>query len=57
MAGDYIGVYEALLEEAGSRRGRAALPEARIPIAVPLPVAAEERQPAAWVDQAGAAGS
>jgi hypothetical protein len=57
MAGDYIGVYEALLEEAGSRRGRAALPEARIPIAVPLPVAAEQRQPAAWVDQAGAAGS
>ena len=50
MARDYVGVYEALVEEAGSSPGRAAVPAAGIPMAVPARVAAEERQSAAWVD-------
>jgi Glycosyl transferases group 1 len=68
MARDYVGVYEALAKEQGVSSGGAALPKAGIPIAVSLPVAAEERpvppplaaeegQPAARADQAGAAGS
>ena len=39
----YVGVYEALAKERISSSGGAALPKAGIPIAVPLPVAAEER--------------
>jgi glycosyltransferase involved in cell wall biosynthesis len=43
MARDYIGVYEALAKEQVFSPGRAALPPAGIPIAVPLSVAAKER--------------
>jgi glycosyltransferase involved in cell wall biosynthesis len=57
MARDYVGVYEALVEEAVLSPGRAALPAAGIPIAIPALVAAEERQPAAWLDQTGVYGS
>ena len=66
MARDYIGVYEALAKERVLFPGRAALPGAGIPIAVPLPVAAEEQpvspplaaeEPTPRIDQTGAAGS
>jgi glycosyltransferase involved in cell wall biosynthesis len=57
MARDYIGVYEALVEEAVSPTGRGALPPAGIPIAVPALVAAEKRQPTAWLDHTGVDGS
>jgi hypothetical protein len=51
MARDYVDVYgELLVEEAASSAGRAALPAAGIPMAVPALVAAEERHSAAWVD-------
>jgi glycosyltransferase involved in cell wall biosynthesis len=50
MARDYVGVYGELVEDAASSARRAALPAAGIPIAVPAPVAVEERQSAAWVD-------
>jgi glycosyltransferase involved in cell wall biosynthesis len=50
MTRDYVRVYEALVEEAGSSPDRAALPAAGIPMAVPALVAAEERKAAAWVD-------
>jgi hypothetical protein len=53
MAKDYVGVYGELVEEAASSWGRAASPAAGIPIAVPALVAAEERQPAAWLDRTG----
>jgi glycosyltransferase involved in cell wall biosynthesis len=54
MARDYVRVYEALVEEAGLSPDRAALPAAGMPMAVPALVAAEGRQPAAWVDGATA---
>jgi len=57
MAKNYVRVYEELVEDAVSSQGQAALPAAGIPIAVPAVVAAEERQPAAWLDQAGVDGS
>jgi len=44
MARDYVGVYEALANERILSWGRAALATAGIPIAVPLSVAAGERQ-------------
>jgi glycosyltransferase involved in cell wall biosynthesis len=54
MARDYVLVYEALVAEAVSSPGRAALPATEIPIAVPALVA--ERQPAAWFDRTGVDG-
>jgi hypothetical protein len=57
MARNYVTVYDGLVEEAVSSPGRAALPAAGIPIAVPELVAAEERQPAAWRGQAEVDGS
>ena len=53
MACNYVGVYEGLVEKAGSARRRAALPAAAIPIALPTLVAAEETQAAAWLGQNG----
>jgi glycosyltransferase involved in cell wall biosynthesis len=43
MARDYVGVYEALANEEVLSSGGATLPAAGIPIAIPPPVAAEER--------------
>jgi glycosyltransferase involved in cell wall biosynthesis len=60
MAKNYVRVYEELVEKAAASRGRSALPEQGmqgIPIAVPAPVAAEERQLRAWLDQADINGS
>ena len=57
MARDYVRVYEELVEETVSSAGRAALPEQSISIPVPAPVAAEARQPRAWLDQASVNGS
>jgi hypothetical protein len=56
MARNYVTVYEGLVQEAVSSPG-AALSAAVIPIAVPALVAAEERQPAAWLDRSGIDGS
>jgi glycosyltransferase involved in cell wall biosynthesis len=53
MAKNYVRVYEELIEGAVSTRGQTALPVREIPIRVPALPAAEERQPAAWVDQSG----
>jgi glycosyltransferase involved in cell wall biosynthesis len=50
MARDYVDSYGELVEEAVSSAGRAALPTAGIPMAVPALVAAEERRSAARVD-------
>jgi glycosyltransferase involved in cell wall biosynthesis len=53
MARDYARVYKALLVEAISSTGRATLPAARIPVAVPALAPAEKRHPAAWLDRSG----
>jgi glycosyltransferase involved in cell wall biosynthesis len=55
--GTTSSVCEALLVEAGSFPGRAAMPAAGIPIAVPAASAAEKWQPTAWLDQTGVDGS
>ena len=57
MVENYVRVYEELVEEPVSSPGRSALPGRGISIPVPALVAAEERQPAAWLDQAGVNGS
>jgi glycosyltransferase involved in cell wall biosynthesis len=53
MAKDYVRVYATLVEEGVRSPRRAALSAAGMPSAIPGWVAAEERQPAAWVDQTG----
>ena len=57
MVENYVRVYEELVEEPVSSPGRSALPEQGISIPVPAPVAAEARQPRAWLEQAGVNGS
>jgi hypothetical protein len=56
MAENYVRVYEELVEEPVSSLGRSALREQDILIPVPASVAADERQPSAWLDQTGVHG-
>jgi hypothetical protein len=53
MARDYVRVYETLVGEAVSSADRAALPAAGNLDRSSRAVAAEERQPAAWLDRTG----
>ena len=57
MVENYVRVYEDLVEEPVSSPGRSALPQQGISIPIPAPVAAEARQPRAWLEQAGVNGS
>jgi glycosyltransferase involved in cell wall biosynthesis len=57
MAKNYVRLYRELLEGAVPSRRPAALPVPGVPIPVPALVAAEERQPASWLDQTGVHGS
>jgi hypothetical protein len=56
MSKNYVRVYEELVEEPVSSLGRSALRERGILIPVTASVAAEERQPSAWLDPPGVNG-